>query len=345
MGITFEEAAAAHHSGDFATAERGYLAFPTSRNAVYNLATLYRHTGRLDEAVAAYRLIASQYPDIASARRCLAVCLLALREYAAAWPLYEARREEAGAVVPAANFPEWAGESLAGRRVVVVPEQGFGDQLMFARYLRELEARGAEVVAACSPRHLARLFERCGFRTFPYWRAEQKLPAADYWAIGNSLPLKLGLEAPASPAYFPTSELARGGGVGIVATGNPDHYNDRNRSLGPRDAAALLELGRDLSPAATGALDFLDTADIIAGLDLVVTVDTSVAHLAGSMGKPCWVLLPALGMDWRWNDGLRSDWYPAARLFRQAAAGDWASVIAAVRLALATERARAEADA
>src|SRR5579862_3666638 len=92
MDMTFEEAVAAHHAGDFAAAERGYLGFPTSRNAIHNLATLYRNTGRLDEAEALYRLILSQYPDTPAATRALAVILLAQRRYAEGWPLYEARR-------------------------------------------------------------------------------------------------------------------------------------------------------------------------------------------------------------------------------------------------------------
>lgn len=331
--ITFEEAVAAYHAGDFVTAERGYLGFPTSRNAIHNLATLYRNTGRLEEAMAAYRLILSQYPDTPNARRGLAVCLLALRRYAEAWPLYEARRQEADAVKPVASYPEWSGEPIAGRRIVVVPEQGFGDQLMFARYVRILGERGAEVVVACDPRALGRLFERCGLATFPHLEPGQALPEADYWVIGNSLPQKLGLGAPPDPIYIGAAGPG-GGGAGVVTAGNPGHYNDRHRSLGGEDAAALLALGRDLSPAATGVRDFLDTAEIIAGLDLVITVDTSVAHLAGGMGKPTWVLLPAVGMDWRWNDGVSSDWYPAARLFRQATPGDWASVLAAVEAAL-----------
>jgi ADP-heptose:LPS heptosyltransferase len=121
----------------------------------------------------------------------------------------------------------------------------------------------------------------------------------------------------------------------VVTRGNPDHPKDATRSLWGQDAERLLTLGRDLAPPATGARDFYETAQIVAGLDLVVTVDTSVAHLAGAMGKECWVLLPRLAMDWRWNDGERSDWYPKMRLWRQPPEGGWGSVLDEVETALA----------
>ena len=331
--MTFEEAVAAQNAGDFAAAERGYLAFPDSRNARYNLAVLYRQTQRLEEAAAAFRLVAEQYPDLAIARRGLAQALLALGRYDEAWPLQEARRQAPPMPDPVADYPEWTGEPLAGRRLTVVAEQGFGDQLMFARYLPLLQAAGAEVTIACHPRHLARFFERCGWTTTPYLGGAQKLPAADAWVFMASLPYRLGVGSPPRPVYWP-EPLGGGAGVGVVAQGNPAQFNDRNRSMDPASAAELLSLGRNLLPDATGALDFLDTAEIVSGLDLVITVDSAVAHLAGAMGKACWVLPPAIGMCWRWNDGVRSDWYPDMRLFRQPAAGDWAGEIAAVRAAL-----------
>ncbi len=340
MTMTFEEATAAHAAGDFEAAERGYLAFRTSRNGLYNLAVLYRQTHRLEEAAAAFRAIVERYPDLAIARRGLAQALLALRRYGEAWPLAEAHRQAPPRPDPVADYPEWRGEPLAGLRLTVVSEQGFGDQLMFARYLPLLKAAGADVTVACDPRHLARFFEHCGFATTPYLGETQKLPAADRWTFIGSIPYRLGLAAPPPPAYWP-DPLGAGGGVGVVTHGNPAQFNDRNRSMSGAAADELLTLGRDLSPEATGARDFLETAQIVSELDLVITVCTSMAHLAGAMGKRCWVLLPAVGMCWRWNDGQRSDWYPDMRLFRQPAGGDWASVIARVRAELATSSGRA----
>jgi hypothetical protein len=339
MGITFEAAAAAHLAGDFETAERGYLGFPASRNALYNLARLYRETGRLEAAEQAFGLIVAQHPGFALAQRGLAMTLLAQRRYAEAWPHYEARREVLGLLPPAAGYPEWQGEPLAGRRIVVLAEQGFGDQLMFARYLPLLRARGGEVEVACDPRRLARLFEAAGYATQPYVAPDQPLRAADYWIHACSLPLRLGVAAPPAAEWLRmggSQDVGMGAGTGVVAHGNPEHQNDANRSLPPDLAAELTALGRDLAPAATGARDFLETAQIVAGLERVIAVDTAVAHLAAALGKPCWVLLPRIGLDWRWNDGARSDWYPQARLFRQPTPGDWGGVLADVRATLAT---------
>jgi hypothetical protein len=120
----------------------------------------------------------------------------------------------------------------------------------------------------------------------------------------------------------------------VVARGSPAHVYDRRRSLPPPAATRLLSLGRDLLPEATGAFDLLETAEIVAGLDLVIAVYTSVVHLAGAMDKPCWVLLPRVGLDFRWNDGVASDWYPQLRLFRQREAGDWDAVLDEVSAAL-----------
>ena len=333
MGMTFDHAMAAHTAGDFATAERGYLGLLDQPRAVHNLAVLYRYLGRLDEAAPLLRRIVDEFPEAADDRRALAITLLALRRYAEAWPLYESRRGLPGLPEPRLPFPEWRGESLAGKRLLVTPEQGLGDLMMMGRYIAPLKARaeaeGGQVVVGCPPA-LVRLFEGCGFEV----SLGPTLSAADLWTPANSLPWRLGAEPPKPPVYIPTRASGAQGGIGVTVAGNRSHSNDHNRSLDPESAAVLRALGRDLAPEATGARDLQDPAEIVAGLDLVITVDTSLAHLAGAMGKPCWVLLPALGLDWRWNDGLHSDWYPQARLFRQEVAGDWAGVLDRVRAAL-----------
>lgn len=126
--------------------------------------------------------------------------------------------------------------------------------------------------------------------------------------------------------------------IGVCWKGNKEHANDANRSLDPRSARRLRRLGMSLLPEHTGAWDFQDTADIIAGLDLVITVDTSVAHLAASLGKPTWILLPFVETDWRWMKGRTdSPWYPSATLYRQPAPGDWASVLDRIEQNLARD--------
>jgi len=261
--------------------------------------------------------------------------LLAAGCYADGWPLYEARRQfmTPPPPTPIAAQPEWTGEPLQGRRIVVCAEQGWGDQLMFGRYLAQLRDQGAEVVVACHPFVIGRFFASLGYVVSPFF-VDRPVYGGDYWTLIGSLPLRLGAGAPALPAYRPI-DVPREGGVGIVTRGSPTHWNDANRSLPPAVAEQLLALGQDLSPEATGAHDLLHTAELMARLDLIITVDTAAAHLAGSIGKDCWVLLPYSGLDWRWGDGVRSDWYPGMRLFRQPAPGDWDAVLDAVVAALA----------
>jgi hypothetical protein len=160
-----------------------------------------------------------------------------------------------------------------------------------------------------------------------------------------SLPHRLGVtleDLPGGAAYLAAPHdrlmswrprIGPGARIGVATRGNPRHPNDAHRSLTPEAAAFVLSLpgavnlARDEGPLPLR--DFADTAAVIEALDLVITVDTAVAHLAGAMGKPCWTLLPYIGVDWRWMHDERTDspWYPSMRLFRQPAAGDWASVL------------------
>jgi hypothetical protein len=265
-----------------------------------------------------------------------AMDLLAQRRYAEAWPLYEERRRYSRQPppIPIATQPEWRGEPLDGKVIVVCGEQGWGDQLLFGRYLSQLKARGAQVVVACDHTVVGSVFYFAGYEVTPFW-VDRPLHGGDYWVPIGSLPHLLECVRPA-PAVWATTAITGGGGVGVVAKGNPAHWNDAHRSLHGADAERLLELGRDLRPLEWKA-DMHLTACQMGALDLVITVDTAAANLAGSIGARCWVLLPYVGLDWRWNDGVRSDWFPEARLFRQARPDDWRSVLDEVASALKSE--------
>lgn len=319
-------AVAAHKAGDFETARRGYESFLPKLNAALNLAVLNQHQGDYALAEHILRQIVEQRPQHADARYSLSLCLLATRRYEEGWRLHDARRDRETIVDPDTSAPEWTGDEARGRRIVVCGEQGLGDQMQFARYVWALKARGAEVTYATDPR-LRGLFEAAGLATAPFLLDYRTIPDCDAWVLVCSLPDRLGIAEPLPLHRFGPVHRG-GGGVGVVPTGRPDHTNDAQPSLPPQAAARLLALGRDLRPEATGAKTFQETAELIAGLDLVVTVDTSVAHLAGSMGVPTWILLPAFAVDWRWGRG-RSDtpWYPSVRLIRQARPNAWDEVI------------------
>lgn len=258
--------------------------------------------------------------------------LLADGRYEDGWPLYEARLEipELNAPPMPLPMPVWQGEELTGKRLLIVGEQGYGDQLMFMRFVRGVQALGASWSTLIAPA-LAPLFP--GAQPA---RSGITIPDADYRVAVGSLPHRLGVTLDTIPTRrYIQVDRTRIGGIGVVTRGRPTHVNDANRSLPKPYAQRMLNLGRSLEPEATGFTDFRQTAELIAGLDLIITVDTAVAHLAGAMQKPVWVLLPATNTDWRWLKG-RSDspWYPTMRLFRQRAPGDWENALQQVEAAL-----------
>lgn len=233
--------------------------------------------------------------------------------------------------LPDPDLAEWKGESLAGKTLLIWPSEGYGDMIMWARYLPVLQRQGVDFVVAANVR-LVRLFERIGCRVH-ILGTKRPLPAVDVWTHFNLLPHFLGWRPVAEAVYLDFPHTS-GGGIGVVPTGFSRYHNDANRSLFGEDAERLLALGRDLRPEATGAFDFSDTADIIAGLDLVVSVDTSVANLAGSMGKACWVLLPAVKTSYRWGSP-GQNWYPAVKQYRQEDDGTWGPVLDRIEADLA----------
>ncbi|HEY8615869.1 glycosyltransferase family 9 protein [Phenylobacterium sp.] len=284
---------------------------------------------RFEAAERLYRLALGYGAQVKMA---LGVVLLAQGRLEEAWPLYDERENRLRVVRQRLRTPEWRGEDLAGKRLAVWREQGFGDEILFSRFLPRL---GGAVTYIGDP-DLERLFRTLGVD----YRATTEgasLDGFDFWVAATSIPGRLGVTARdvPRPPYLAAAPRQAGGRIGVMASGNPANPNQAYRALPAEYADELLALpgAIHLAPEATGARDFLDTAEIIAGLDVVVSVDTSVAHLAAAMGKRCFVLLSAHRLDWVWDAGL---WYPDARLFRQPAPGDWRSVIDEVKAALAS---------
>ncbi|THD78038.1 MAG: hypothetical protein E7812_12675 [Phenylobacterium sp.] len=324
VSVDLDEAKAAFEAGRIDEAEALLRAAGPagSAKAAADLGGVCVHKGELAEGVRHLLKALELSPGWVLPRYNLALALLAQGAYELGWMLLEARRGIPALAAPSPELavPEWRGQNPAGRKLLVIGEQGAGDQIMFARYVEALRGRGAEAVLLCIP-EVAPLF------SFAVEGLSRQAPA-DFWAPLMSLPYRLGPDLGIPPPAGIDVPLRSGGGVGVVAIGSPTHANDRNRSLFGADAERLRALGLDLAPEKTGARTFRDTAEIIAGLDLVISVDTAIAHLAASMGKPTWILIPALGVDWRWGYGRdETAWYPQARLYRQARAGDWGAVL------------------
>ncbi len=361
--------------GDPAAAERhcraALAADPAMAEAHASLGCLLTNAGRLPEAILACHAAIALKPDLAEAHWNLGIAQLLGGDLPGGFAEYEWRKRHPAHQKDFRRLPqpEWQGEDLAGRTLLVLAEQGLGDAIMFARFLAPLAQRGARVLLACDRRVLPLLAAAPGVaRAVPRDRA---LPDCDFWVDQMSLPHRLGttLASIPSAAGYLNADPARVAAwearlpkrregarrIGLVWAGNPLHSNDARRSC---PAAALrplvamagddfvsLQLGSEAAEARALGLadqsaaltDFAETAALLAGLDLVVTVDTAVAHAAGALGRPTWLMLPH-APDWRWLLGRAdSPWYAGARLFRQARPGDWDAVVAAIAQSLATE--------
>lgn len=350
------------------------------------LGVLQNNTGRSAEAERSFRRAIDLDPDYALTRLNLGFLLLQQGRFDEGWQHHENRYSPAlpdrekfpyPINVP---FPQWRGEPLTGKSLLVWPEQGLGDEIQFCRYLPLLKRQGAAHVTLVCKTPLTALMKTLEGvdAVLGIDEALADIAAHDYWTYPLSCPLhcKTDLTSiPASLSYLRASpelmalwsaRLPRDGlRVGLVWKGNRFHDNDGHRSLPhlstlaplwavpgahfislqkgqgedeartPPSDQALVHLGSELR-------DFADTAAVVAQLDLVITVDTAVAHLAGALGKPCWVMLPAYKTDWRWLEGRAdSPWYPdSIRLYRQPANEDWMPVIADIYRDLAAQTKR-----
>ena len=348
---------------------------PGMADVLHNLGTALGQLGRLSEAEAALRDSLALRPDYADTQFGLGMILLAAGRLAEGWPFYEARHRTKKRLQHSLHpglgpqCPQWQGEPLAGKSLLVWHEQGFGDVIQFGRYLALLKAQGASrITLACFPELRGLCSGLPGIDTVDVYSAPGLMSKHDYQTFIMAAPrwLKTSLET-IPPAVYLQADAHRvqawrerlaplpGRKIGLAWRGSVTNLNDSSRSLsslavleplwrvpglsfvslqkGPGEDQALSPpAGQPLLHLGSDIRDFADTAAIIEQLDLVISVDTAVAHLAGSLGKPCWVMLPALNVDWRWmHEREDSPWYPGTmRLFRQAEPGNWDGVVAAM---------------
>ena len=350
--------------------ERALTADPRSAIALNNRGVALAALNRHDEAIASYDRALELNAGYANARFHRALSRLVTGDFARGWEDYESRWGGAETQGPPRRFaqPAWTGgQELRGKTVLLHAEQGLGDTIQFCRYAALIAARGARVVLEAHPSLKAWLATLAGVDAVLAFG--DPLPAFDYHCALLSAPGAFATTLATIPAGVPY--LAPPSGhvdrwharleaqarprIGLAWSGSTTLVNDLNRTIALAALAPILaqdacfvSLQKEVRAADEPALrahpalahfgdelaDFRDTAALVALMDVVVTVDTAVAHVAGAMGKPVWVLLP-YSPDWRWLLGRDdSPWYPGARLFRQPAVGQWEPVLERVVRAL-----------
>ena len=350
--------------------EAALPSLPEEYDLIVHLGDLLLARGDTAAALGRYRQAEALHPDTAPAQIGLAMALALQGDLSGAFARFEWRLgaygKNAFRVLPERR---WHGEDIAGRTIVLYSEQGFGDTLQFVRYAPLVAEQGARVVLEVPPALKGLLTDVAGIADIV--ATDKPLPDYDVQCPIMSLPAVFGTVLETVPAAVPylkapaaqSAEWARRLApldrprIGVVWAGNTRHTHDYYRSIPLErllplfefsDArfvalqkekragdAALLSTRLEILDLSARLNSFGDTAAAIAQLDLVIAVDTSVAHLAGALGVPTWILL-CLSPDWRWmDDRADSPWYPTMRLFRQSRLGDWDSVVAEVCAALA----------
>lgn len=344
---------------------QSFIEDPENINAWNNYGNVLREIGEPMRAIPFLEHACVIKPDFVTGHFNQAVALLLAGEYARGWEKYEWRwqYEHLANSKPVFNAPEWQGESLEGKTILVYAEQGFGDVIQFSRFLYDLHIRGAEILFVCMT-GLVPLFQ-------PSYAIKQctsdldALSKFDCWIPIMSLPrvLKVTKDSlrhdlcyiQSQTEYINKWTTLLGSKtkmrIGICWSGRRDNWVNRYKGVpvsyfvdliksNPQhewinlQAEALEDEQQKLNAVPIrsfpGAVQsWADTAGLVHHLDLVISIDTSIAHLAGAMGKPTWIPLTKFAVDWRWGLGIdQTPWYPSARLFRQPDFGDWGSVFA-----------------
>jgi tetratricopeptide (TPR) repeat protein len=341
-------------------------AMPRHPQILTNRGHALRRLDRPAEALVDFKAALAAAPEFPEAHFEAAMTKLTMGDFDAGWKEYEWRWKTGAFARHRRQFnaPLWLGEeSVSGKTILLHAEQGFGDTIQFIRYAPLLAGRGAKVICEVQPELQPLLSQLEGVTVIA---AGEPLPAYDLHCPLLSLPLAFRTRCETIPAAIPylaapperlavwQDRLPAGRlRAGFVWSGQSSHKNDSNRSIALSRLAGLFEdpliryfsLQSDLRVTDDEALrglqslvhlgggfrDFADTAAVISLFDVVISVDTAVAHLAGALGKPVFILLP-YAADFRWmRDHDDTPWYPTAKLFRQPAFGDWDSVIVRVR--------------
>jgi tetratricopeptide (TPR) repeat protein len=343
--------------------------------AISNRSGSLTQVHKFDEAFTGYALAKSLAPDDSNIDWNVSLLHLLTGNFEAGWAGRESRWTKRAAPVPYPVFPSpmWMGQgTVDGKTILIYADEGLGDAIQFARYLPLLAAHGARIILVVDDK-LHSLLARLPGVALCLPKSAGNVPRFDFHCALSSLPLAFGTRIdtiPASRSYLPdVSEADRQVWesrlgphdrlrIGLVWSGNPLHVNDHNRSVPlhvmtrlvthdalfvslqrdprPADAAILRERG-DIVDLTGDLPDFSATAALIACLDIVITVDTSVAHLSAAQGRPTWILVPYTP-DYRWMlDRDDSPWYPTVRLFRQDEGRDYQSVVDRISIALAEQ--------
>jgi hypothetical protein len=363
------------HAEAAEAARRSIALNPGDALALLNCGIILADQNRTDEAIDCFEQAMAIRADLPAAHFGLAEALLAQGKFGRGWREYEWRFRLNGVprLMPPTNKPQWDGTPIKDGTLVLIADQGFGDAIQFGRYIPWAAARAPNIVLACSP-PLKPILRQLNpdMRLSITWDDVGDFTA---FCPLTSLPGLAGTTLDTIPADIPylhadpvraqrwkaqldgltPAGLRR---IGIVWAGRPAHKNDWKRSMtlaalapvAALEGVALVVLQKGPEQRQTGAYygraplihlstevqNFEDTMAIMAGLDLVLTVDTSVAHLVGAMGLPTWIMLPWCA-EWRWlKDRTDSPWYPSARLFRQPAPNDWHATAEQIAEALTT---------